>query len=217
MLEIQFPTYVSAGAVGGDVWNTQANILPNGKQQRAALQSKPLGKWSINYSTQDKTKHIELRNFILALQGGFRSFRFKDWADYESDTAAPGESLSPATGNGATLAFQLRKSYTATSPLTAYVRTITKPVQGTLTVYVNGVAKVEGANPGGDYQVSYSTGVVTFNAGKAPGVGLTVKATFQFDKPARLVHDENPTTVDVDAGSLSIFHHDGIEVEEVDE
>ena len=217
MIEKQFPTYVSAGAVGGDVWNTQKNILPNGKQQRAALQSKPLGRWTINYSTQDETRHIELRNFKLAVKGGFSSFRFKDWRDYKSDTAAPGQSMSPATGTGALLVFQLMKSYTVTSPLTAYSRTITKPVQGTVAVYVNGVLKVEGANPGGDYSINYATGVVTFNAGKAPGNTLTVKATYEFDKPAVLVSDDNPETVDVEAGTLSIFHHEGIEIEEVDE
>lgn len=211
MIEKQFPTYVSKGAVGGDVWNTQVNILPNGKQQRAALQSKPLGKWSISYSTQNEANHIELRDFKLAVKGGFYSFRFKDWQDYKSDIAQ----TPSGTVNGVNLVFQLQKTYTVASPLTSYVRTITKPVQGTVVVKVGGVTKTEGANPGGDYTIAYSTGVLTFNTGKAPAAAVT--CTFEFDKPARLVHDENPVTVDLDTGTLAIFHHDGIEVEEVDE
>lgn len=217
MIEIQFPTYVSKGAVGGDTWQTQVNVLPNGQQQRGAQRSITLGRWSINYSTINKTHHIELRNFKLAVKGGFQSFRYKDWLDYQSDTVAPGQSMSPATGNGVLLAFQLAKAYTVTSPLTAYTRTITKPVSGTLAVYVDSALKVEGANPGGDYTVNYATGVVTFNAGKAPGNTLTVKATYEFDKVARMTNDYNPGTIEVDADGLSLFHHDGIEIEEVNE
>lgn len=216
MIEAQLPTYVSEGAVSVDDWNTQTNVLPNGVQQRIALQSKPLGRWTINYSTVDETKHIALRNFKLAVKGSFYAFRFKDWADFKSDTAAPGQSCSPATGDGANKIFQLQKTYTVSSPLTAYVRTITKPVNGTLEVYVNGVLQTETTH----YTVNYATGVVTFVT--APTASHTVKAVFQFDKVGHFVNDDNPVTVEqafdsITGGAQDVYHHESMEIEEVSE
>jgi len=211
MIEIQLPTYVSEGAVSVDDWNTQTNVLPSGRQQRIALQSKTLGRWTINYSTIDETKHEALRNFKLAMKGAFYAFRFKDWADFESDTVAPGQSCSPATGNGVLLTFQLQKTYTIASPGTSYVRTITKPVSGTVAIYVNSILQTETT----DYTINYATGVVTFLV--APANPLTVKATFEFDKVAHFVNDDNPVSVEQKAGDLSVYHHDAMELEEVDE
>jgi uncharacterized protein (TIGR02217 family) len=213
VIELQLPTYVSEGAVSVDDWNTQVNVLPNGKQQRIALQSKPLGRWTINFQTIDEDQHKELRNFKLAVKGAYHAFRFRSPGDYKSDGQ---QSLSPATGNGVLTAFQLQKTYTVDSPGTSYVRTITKPISGTVSVYVNSVLQTETTH----YTINYATGVVTFLS--APTSGHTVKASFQFDKPAHFVNDDNPYTVEQEldsdtGGAVSVFHHDGMEIEEVDE
>ncbi len=213
MIELQMPTYVSEGAVAVDDWNTQTNVLPSGRQQRIALQSKVLGRWTINFSTVDETKHKALRNFKLAVKGAYLAFRFRDPADFKSDGQ---QSCSPATGNGSATAFQLQKTYTVDSPGTSYVRTITKPVNGTVAVYVNSVLQTLTTH----YTINHATGVITFVS--PPGNTLTVKATFRCDKPAHFVNDPNPVTVEqaMDAdtgGAQDVYHHDSMDVEEVDE
>jgi uncharacterized protein (TIGR02217 family) len=213
MIEIQLPTYVSENAQAIDAWNTQVNILPSGKQQRAALQSKVLGRWIVAFETVDETKHKALRNFKLAVKGAFHAFRFQDPADFKSDGQ---QNCSPAVGTGALTTFQLQKTYTVDAPGTSYVRTVTKPVNGTVEIYVNSVLQAETTH----YTINYATGVVTFTG--APTNGHTVKAKFQFDKPAHFVNDDMPVTVeqalsDTTTGAQDVYHHESMEIEEVDE
>lgn len=211
MINAILPEDVSIGASEVDDWNTQSNVLPNGKQTRIARQSRPISKMTINYETQTEAQHIALRNFKLSVQGSAIAFLAKFWGDYKSDTAAPGQDCSPATGDAANLAFQLQKTYTAPSGGTARVRTITKPKSGTVSVYVNGVLQTLTTH----YTIDHTTGIITFVV--APANGHTVKATFEFYKPCHFVNDDNPVEVEQDAGALSIFHHSSMEIEEVDE
>jgi uncharacterized protein (TIGR02217 family) len=62
------------------------------------------------------------------------------------------------------------------------VRTITKPVAGTVKVYLDGVEQLWG------WSVDTTTGVVTF--GTAPAMGVEVTADCEFDVPVRSI----PTT-----------------------
>ena len=186
MIEARFPDSVSRGATGGDSFLTQVSTLPNGNEQRVARRSTALGRWTISFANRDKTLFQSLRNWFLAVKGQFSSFRYKDWEDFESDIQ---QSCSPALGTGAVVAFQLIKTYTVSAPLTSYVRTITKPVSGTVSVYDNGVL----VNPV-NYAVSTTTGIVTF--GVAPIAGHTIKATYEFDKVVRLDRDERESSIE---------------------
>ncbi len=204
MIESRFPVELSRGAQGGDTWNTTIGALPNGNENRNARRSVVLGRWTISFRNRDKTFFQSLRNFFLAVKGAYSSFRWKDWEDYESDTQ---QDCSPATGNGVNLVFQLQKSYTVTAPLTAYVRTITKPVSGTVRMYVNGA---EVLSPG-NWSVNTATGVVTFVV--APINTHTVKATFEFDKVVRFGTDARDSSIDYH----NVHTWDQIEVQEVPE
>ena len=77
-----------------------------------------------------------------------------------------------------TVAFQLRKTYGAS--FDPYVRPISKPVAGTVTVTVDGIATTA-------FTVSETTGVVTFAA--APADGAVLLAEFEFDVPVRFDTD----------------------------
>jgi uncharacterized protein (TIGR02217 family) len=92
------------------------------------------------------------------------------------------------TGDGAT-AFQLRRVY-ASGGQTVY-RTVTRPVAGTVAIYLAGVLQSTGV------AINHATGLVTFTA--APAVGVAVTADFQFDVPARF---------DTDELDLELFHAD---------
>ena len=83
------------------------------------------------------------------------------------------------TGDGATTRFQLVKRYG--SGLRDYLRSITKPVAGSVRVAVAG-QEVTG------FTLDTLAGVVTLAA--APAMGAAVTAGFGFDVPARFDTDE---------------------------
>ena len=80
------------------------------------------------------------------------------------------------TGDGARKVFQLTKAYGTGAE--AAVRTIARPVTGTVKVAVAGVALAPAA-----FTVDLATGLVTLLA--APAAGAAVRAGFEFDTPVR--------------------------------
>lgn len=114
----------------------------------------------------------EFVNLWHACGGRYNTFKFRHWSDY----IATGNVIG--TGDGMTLAFQLYRTYTAGA--VTRTRKITRPVQGSVTAYVNGIESPVSVNEG--------TGVITF--GLAPTNGSTITADFQFDIPVRFGDDE---------------------------
>jgi uncharacterized protein (TIGR02217 family) len=200
MIEIRFPISVSKGASGGDFFDERISILPSGHEQRVKKRALALGRWTISFNNRDKTLFQQLRNFFLAMGGQHHAFRVQDAQDYESDSE---QSCSPATGNGAITAFQLQKTYTIASPATAYVRTIDKPVSGTVRMFVNGTEALSG------WTVNTTTGIVTFSV--APTAGHTVKATYEFDKIGRFAENGRESSID----AHNIYTWDQITIIEV--
>jgi uncharacterized protein (TIGR02217 family) len=67
------------------------------------------------------------------------------------------------------------------------VRTITKPVAGTVKVYLDGVEQLSG------WSVDTTTGLVTF--GMPLALGVEVTADFEFDVPMRFDTDQMAVTI----------------------
>ena len=88
------------------------------------------------------------------------------------------------TGNGATAAFQLRKTYG--SAFNPWTRDIRKPVVGTVLIAVAGVVQT----PGTAYTVDHATGTVTFQPGHIPLASQAITAGFEFDVPVRFDTDK---------------------------
>jgi uncharacterized protein (TIGR02217 family) len=82
--------------------------------------------------------------------------------------------------------FQLVKHYPSGSVIE--VRTITKPVAGTVEVYLDGIEQLSG------WSVDTTTGLVTF--GTAPPLGVEVTADFEFDVPVRFDTDHMAVTIE---------------------
>lgn len=194
--EVRLPDDIDYGFTGGPKFNTK--VLPSfsGWEQRFVNWAKARLEWNISKSVQDQTLIDAVIAFFNARQGRGRGFRFKDWTDYKITLQQIG------TGTGALLIFDTYKRYSSGG--VNYDRSIKKLVNGTVFVYVNDVLKVEGANPGGDFQVNYNTGRITFNAGKAPGNGLSVKITCEFDVPVRFDTDKLDVTNDAGFDNYSI-------------
>jgi uncharacterized protein (TIGR02217 family) len=183
-----FPTNISRGSTSSIKWRTRTATSDSGQETRIKSWSTPLREYSFNADFWDEARLQDLINFYVAVaQGDAFSFRFRDWADYYAGyVMTPGVGVSVdlgalqtiGTGNGATVAFQLVKTYTRSG--FTYTRTITKPVGGTVKVYVAGVEQLTG------WSVNLTTGVVTFSVAPASG---TIAAAFHFDTPARFDGD----------------------------
>ena len=181
--EVQFPPAISLGARGGPSRRTQIVTLAGGAEQRNADWFASRHKYDVGYGIKSAADLHAVKAFFEARAGRAYGFRFRDWADYRSGvpTAAPAATDQViGTGDGTRTAFQLVKAYA--SGAQSYVRTIAKPVAGTVLVAVAGVPQASG------WTVNAATGVVTFTT--APANGAAVTAGFEFDVPVRFDSDE---------------------------
>lgn len=186
--EVAFPVSVALGASGGPERRTEIVTLASGREVRNT-------RWADSrrrYDAGSGVKSLDDLHAVIAFfeerRGRLHGFRFRDRAD--SKSCPPGAAPAPGdqrigTGDGATRVFQLTKSYGgAFSP---YVRTIEKPVAGSVTAAVNGVAR--------PVTVDTATGRITFAPADTPPPGAVVTAGFQFDVPVRF--DTDVLTVDL--------------------
>lgn len=186
--EIQFPTDISYGATGGPMFMTDVVSTLSGHEQRNSKWSQSRAKYNVASGIKTETQWHALIAFFRARLGKAIGFRFKDWSDYKAENVIIG------TGDDSTTDFQLVKLYTSGS--VAVSRTITKPVAGTVDIYVDSVLQSSGVT------VDAATGIVSFNT--APADGDLIVADFEFDVPVRFDTDELAMSMDsFDAGSWS--------------
>lgn len=173
------------GCVGGPQFKT--DIVVNGaeNEQRNLNWWFPLGKWQLGErmlldSDIEGIKEVEyLRSFHAARSGSKQGFRFKDWADYQ----VVGVELG--TGDGITTQWQLKKLYTA--GIEQFYRAITKPVEGTVRIYLDG-------NEITYHLINHETGLISFAAPVNSGVVIT--ADFEFDVPVSFEKDDIEWTLE---------------------
>jgi uncharacterized protein (TIGR02217 family) len=195
--EVRFPDDISRGARGGPERRTQVVELASGREERNASWANSRRRYDVAYGIRRADDLAAVVAFFEARGGRLHGFRFRDWADHKS--CLPSEAPSPTdqaigTGDGATTAFQLVKLYASGSQ--AWVRTITRPVAGTVRIALDGTEE-----PGG-WSVDTTTGVVTFDT--APAAGVAITAGFAFDVPVRFDTDALDVTLDLERlGSIT--------------
>lgn len=177
-LEIRFPVDISRHAQGGPRFRTQVVQVESGREDRNDLWTVPLRAYSVGLAITSQADLDDVHALFLLARGQKNGFRFKDWTDYRGTFELLG------TGDGSEDEFQLRKGYTY-SGNTVY-RTITKPVAGSLTAYVDGSPAAA--------TMDTTTGIVTFDT--PPASAKEVRATFEFDVPVRFSSDEMVTQIE---------------------
>ncbi|EDX81070.1 DUF2460 domain-containing protein [Brevundimonas sp. BAL3] len=170
-LNISFPPAVARGATGGPGFSTQVVTLASGAENRNSNWAKARGSWDISTGIRTRAQMADVVSHFYVVGGKAQSFRFKDWADFDATDVV----MVPVT----TTVFQMVKRYVRGG--SEYVRTITKPVTGTVTIKVSG-------SPVTPSSIDYLTGRVTFASPPA----ATPTATFQFDVPCRFDTDRLP-------------------------
>lgn len=189
--ETRFPTRIAGGAQGGPMRVTDVVSLRSGFEERNSIWQYSRRKWDAAYGVKDADDLHTVLAFWEAMCGRQHSFRWKDWADFKS--VAPGQDVTAldqaiGTGDGATLSFQLIKTYAAGGA--SYVRPIRKPVAGTVRVAIDGTEKTAGV----DFTIDTTTGLIAFAV--APGDTLAITAGFEFDVPARFDNDALSTQLE---------------------
>ena len=195
--EIRFPDNISRGARGGPERRTQIVELASGDEERNASWANSRRRYDVAYGIRRADDLAAVVAFFEARNGRLHGFRYKDWSDYKS--ALPSQAITATdqqigTGTGSLQTFQLAKRYT--SGAQTWVRTIAKPVAGTVRIALGMVEQMSG------WTVDTTTGVVTFTT--APAGGVIVRAGFEFDVPVRFDSDTLDVTLEFERlGSIT--------------
>lgn len=181
-VEVQFPTAISMGSLGGPSRQTQIVVFGSGYEARNARWLNSRRVYDIGYGLHSENDIDAVIQFFEARNGRLVGFRFKDWSDYKS---CPPRNTVRATdqviGTGAVTptVFQLVKAYTSGG--VTYSRAIKKPVAGTVKIAIAGVEQFSG------WTVDTTTGLVTFSVGPSGG---QITAGYEFDTPVRFDSDK---------------------------
>ncbi|MEL6205874.1 MAG: DUF2460 domain-containing protein [Pseudomonadota bacterium] len=182
--DVRFPTTLSFGSAGGPERRTEIVTLSNGNEERNTPWAHSLRRFDAGLGMRSLDDVELLIAFFEARRGRLHGFRWKDWTDFRScapSVAVACTDQTLGTGDGVNTGFELCKHYT--SGLEGYTRPITKPVDGTVKVAVDGAELTEGA----DWTLDAASGAVTLVA--APAAGLAVTAGYEFDVPVRFDTD----------------------------
>ncbi len=180
-IEVRFPADIAYGSAGGPEYSTEVVITHSGYEQRNSNWAQARARYNVAHGLKTQAQLDTLIAFFRARKGRADGFRFKDWTDYQ----ASGQLIG--TGNGSNKVFQLCKAYNSGGSVEQ--RVVSKPVAGTVKIYVAGVLQSVGA-----YTIALDSGVLTF--GSAPSAGLAVTADFEFDVPVRFDTDRLSASID---------------------
>lgn len=179
--DVRLPTGVERGATGGPRFKTTLLALGSGFELRDPTWAQTRGVWDIGYSARSDILTLrEVRDFFYCRRGRAHSFRFKDWADYIIGVPDTDTDQTIGTGDGSTTAFQINKRYISGN--IQFSRTITKPVEGTMRVFLTSVEQFSG------FSVDFATGIITFSP--APSNLVPVGVICNYDAAARFDTDQ---------------------------
>lgn len=188
--ETRLPVRLAFGSTGGVERRTEIVALASGHEQRATPWADGRRRYLIGGGLKSLDDLAELTAFFEARRGRLQGFRFHDFADFAS--CAPSKTPGPldqpiGVGDGASVSFQLAKTYGAGAE--AYVRPIRKPVAGSVTAAVAGVALAADG-----FSLDPTSGLMTLAV--PPAAGAQVSAGFQFDVPVRFDTDRLELTLE---------------------
>ncbi|MBU1212956.1 MAG: DUF2460 domain-containing protein [Alphaproteobacteria bacterium] len=184
--EVRFPIGISLGAQGGPERRTDVVVLGSGFEERNSRWADSRRSYNAGYGVRSLDDLHAVIAFFEERRGRLYGFRWRDHADWKS--CEPGKQPGPldqilGTGDGLQASFDIVKTYGGS--FAPWVRRIRKPVAGSLTVAIDGVARTETT----DYLVDSENGTVIFQPASLPAVGASVTAGFAFDVPARFDTD----------------------------
>jgi uncharacterized protein (TIGR02217 family) len=185
--EVLLPLPFALGASGGPERRVDIVTLGSGAEARNTPWAHGRRRYDIGGAVRTLDQVHALIAFFEARRGKLHGFRFRDPFDFKSCAPSATPSATDQVigeGNGAQVAFPLRKSYG--DGASAYVRPINKPVSASVLVAIEGVSA-----SGFDLSVE---GLLTFET--PPAAGATISAGFLFDTPVRFDIDRLDLALD---------------------
>jgi uncharacterized protein (TIGR02217 family) len=184
--DVRFPLSIGLAARGGPERRTEIVPLVSGREERNAVWACSRRRWDAAPGVRSLDDVATLLAFFEARRARLHAFRFADPLDHKS--CAPSQEPGGADqilgeGDGAQTQYTLTKTYG--SGETAWTRSITHPVEGTVLAAVDGVAAAFTLQSGG---------VIVFDAPPPPGAAIT--AGYRFDTPARFDSDRLDITAE---------------------
>lgn len=170
--DVRFPLALGAEAEVAPGFSTQVVTSAGGRETRNALWAEARTRYDVGPGVRGEADVAALLAFYRARGGPARGFRLRDPFDWQARDELLG------TGDGVARTFALVRRYGE------MVRRVTRPVAGSVSVKVAGVA-THGFSLG-------AGGVVTLDA--APAEGAAVTASFDFDVPVRFAEDQLSVT-----------------------
>ncbi len=170
--DVLFPLALGREAEVAPEYSTAIVTSAGGRETRNVAWAEARTRYDVGPGVRSEADIRALLDFFRARGGPARGFRLRDPFDADAADAAIG------TGDGITRRFALVKHYGDAA------RRITRPVAGSVSVKVAGVATAAFALEAG--------GMVVFDA--APAAGAAVTASFQFDVPVRFAEDRLTVT-----------------------
>ena len=191
---------LSFGAKGGPVFNTSKAYAQGGQRYQNKNWTAPMHRYDVQHCIKTKSDFDEIRNFFYNVSGAFDGFRFKDWADFESDGNG---FMSLISGSN----YQMYKSYAI--GVRTYSRIIQKPVAG---VQIFRTRSGTTTNITGASTVTTSTGIVAVTGHVG---GDTYTWSGEFDVPVAFVSDEFMPIITNKSGSEFLMDSGPIMLEEI--
>lgn len=190
--DVRLPIYIERGAKGGPGFSTTIKDLAGGKEKRNQNWSRSRGRWDIGYAIDDLAGLYPVVAFFYARRARARGFRFRDWSDYHVDRQ------TIAVADGTKRVFQIIKRYQDDGG--SYDRLITRPVRGTVRVWVDGTEQAllpDGWEDAGDDPAPFALLSETPTvyaaldpATAAPIVGTTAPVLFGLDALTITLQDQ---------------------------
>ena len=207
-VDVRFPTDISFGSSGGPEFMTEIIALNSGHERRNA--AFPFGRHRYNaaYGAKTQSQIETLIKFFHSMRGMGDTFRWKDpidWKTCDNDATPTFTDQVIGTGDGSTTVFQLVKNYS--NGVTSRSRHITRPINGTVTVGINGVQNI------GGWSLDYETGIITFTV--APTSGHSITWGGEFDVHVRFDTDYLPITYNTRSGQYDLVVNADVPVVEV--
>jgi uncharacterized protein (TIGR02217 family) len=178
----RFPDCIAAGSSGGPSWLTDVVQISSGHEQRNLRWADAMHRYDVSMGVRSISDMEKLIWFFHGARGRTHAFRFKDYSDYKSGSAAgdpTDQDQQIGLGDDSRTVFQLVKIYKLFG--VQYDREITKPVAGTVSVALDAVSQPSG------WTVDTTTGEITFTI--PPTAGTIVTAGYEFDVPCRFEQD----------------------------
>lgn len=166
--DVRFPIAVGREALVEPAFSTQVVTTASGAEQRNSDWADARLRFDAGPGVRGEAELKALIAFFRARRGAAIGFRFQDPFDHEAEDETLGE------GDGARTDFPLVRRYGD------QVRPITRPVAGTVRVFVAGEERSSGWALG-------EKGLVRFD--DPPPAGAGVAASFEFDVPVRFAED----------------------------